>query len=102
LIRNAETDLVVASECLRRSLSALIAVDACSVHVERARNVTNLVSLGLGVSIVPHRVLALQPKSRPVQRIITDPKFSRELVVVVRRQPEIPTPLKEFVANILF
>jgi DNA-binding transcriptional LysR family regulator len=64
--------------------------------------IANLVSLGLGVSIVPHRVLALHPKSRPVQRIITDPKFSRELVVVVRRQPEIPTPLKEFVANILF
>ena len=64
--------------------------------------IVNLVSLGLGVSIVPHRVLALHPKSRPVQRITIHPKFSRELIVVVRRQPEMSVPLKEFVANILF
>jgi hypothetical protein len=40
LIRNAETDVVVASECLRRSLSALVAVDTRSIHVESAWNVT--------------------------------------------------------------
>jgi DNA-binding transcriptional LysR family regulator len=62
----------------------------------------NLVSLGLGVSIVPHRVLALHPKSRPVQRITTQPKFTRELIVVVRRQTELPGAVKGFVENILF
>src|SRR6185436_16246971 len=36
----------------------------------------NLVSLGFGVSIVPHRVLALHPRSRPVRRITTETKFS--------------------------
>lgn len=64
--------------------------------------ITNLVSLGLGVSIVPHRVLALYPNRRPVQRINTSPKFSRELIVVVRRQTKLPPPLAGFVENILF
>jgi hypothetical protein len=60
------------------------------------------VSLGLGASIVPHRVLALHPNRRPVQRITTNPKFSRELIVVVRRQQPLPAALAGFVENILF
>jgi DNA-binding transcriptional LysR family regulator len=64
--------------------------------------IVNLVSLGLGVSIVPHRVLALHPNQRPVQRITTNPKFSRELIVFVRRQQELPAALTGFVENILF
>lgn len=64
--------------------------------------IVNLVSLGLGVSIVPHRVLALHPQSRPVQRVSTAPKFTRELIVVVRRQPKLPSTLASFVENILF
>ena len=64
--------------------------------------IVNLVSLGVGVSIVPHRVLALHPKSRPVQRITTTPKFTRDLIVVVRRQSEMSSALSGFVANILF
>ncbi|MDB6029021.1 MAG: transcriptional regulator, LysR family [Verrucomicrobiales bacterium] len=62
----------------------------------------NLVSLGLGVSIVPHRALALHPTSRPVQRIRTTPKFSRELIAVVRRQPVLPAALAGFIENILY
>ena len=47
--------------------------------------IVNLVSLGLGVSIVPHRVLALHPTHRRVQRITTAPKFTRaHLDTVVR------------------
>ena len=64
--------------------------------------IVNLVSLGFGVSIVPHRVLALHPQSRPVRRIVTDPKFSRELIVVVRRQAKMPASLRHFVDDILF
>jgi DNA-binding transcriptional LysR family regulator len=64
--------------------------------------IVNLVSLGLGASIVPHRVLALHPNRRPVQRITTNPKFSREMIVVVRRQEKLPTSLAAFVENILF
>jgi DNA-binding transcriptional LysR family regulator len=64
--------------------------------------VVNLVSFGVGVSIVPHRVLALHPQSRPVQRITTNPKFSRELLVAVRRDRESSVPLRDFITNILF
>jgi DNA-binding transcriptional LysR family regulator len=64
--------------------------------------IVNLVSLGLGASIVPHRVLALHPNRRPVQRITTSPKFSRELIVVVRRRQPLPATLVGFVENVLF
>lgn len=64
--------------------------------------IVNLVSLGLGVSIVPHRVLALHPKSRPVQRVTTEPRFTRELIVVVGHRAEMASAVKGFVENILF
>ena len=64
--------------------------------------IVNLVSLGMGVGIVPHRTLALYPNRRPVQRINTFPKFSRELNVVVRRQTKISPVLQGFVENILY
>jgi DNA-binding transcriptional LysR family regulator len=64
--------------------------------------IVNLVSLGFGVSMVPHRVLALHPQTRPVRRIIVKPKFTRELAVIVRRQQSMPKPLEHFVESILF
>ena len=64
--------------------------------------IVNLVSLGLGVSLVPHRVLALYGQRRTVRRIAIQPRFSRELAVVVRRNRVTPEPLRSFVENILF
>jgi DNA-binding transcriptional LysR family regulator len=64
--------------------------------------IVNLVSLGFGVSIVPHRVLALHPQTRPVRRIIVKPKFTRELILVVRQQQSTPKALSDFVESILF
>lgn len=64
--------------------------------------IANLVSLGLGVSLVPHRVLALYGNRRAVQRIATRPRFSRDLAVVVRRNRVTPEPLRSFIENILF
>ena len=81
----------------RQNLHPDIAMEADNFDL-----IVNLVSLGFGVSLVPHRVLALHPQSRPVRRITTDPKFSRELIAVVRRQQEMPGVLKNFVENILF
>jgi len=40
--------------------------------------IVNLVSLGLGMSLVPHRVLALHPGTRPVIRVRTEPRFKRD------------------------
>jgi DNA-binding transcriptional LysR family regulator len=64
--------------------------------------IVNLVSLGLGISLVPHRVLALHPKTRPVVRVRTEPRFSRELVVLVRREAMHPALLSGFLENVLF
>ena len=64
--------------------------------------IINLVSLGLGVSIVPHRALALHPTSRPVQRVQIQPKFARELIVTLRKQEQRPEMLRDFVNAILF
>ncbi len=62
----------------------------------------NLVSLGLGVGLVPHRVLPLYEQRRAVQRIGVKPRFSRDLAVVVRRNRITPEPLRSFIENILF
>lgn len=64
--------------------------------------IVNLVSLGLGVSLVPHRVLALYGSRRVVRRLAVQPRFSRDLAVVVRRNRVTPEPLRSFVEGVLF
>ncbi len=64
--------------------------------------IVNLVALGMGVSLVPRRVLPLYAGRRVVKRIPLQPAFQRELVVVVRKNRELPEPLRQFVGNILF
>jgi DNA-binding transcriptional LysR family regulator len=64
--------------------------------------IVNLVSLGLGASLVPHRVLALHPGTRPVTRLRTEPRFSRQLAVIVRRESTRPAMVSAFVESVLF
>ena len=64
--------------------------------------IVNLVSLGLGASLVPHRVLPLYEQRRAVRRLAIRPRFSRDLVVVVRRNRQTPEPLQAFVKSVLF
>ena len=64
--------------------------------------IVNLVSLGLGVSVVPHRVLPIYEQRRAVRRIQTTRRFTRELVVVVRKNRQQPEHLAGFVENVLF
>lgn len=64
--------------------------------------IVNLVSLGLGMSIVPHRVLPIYEQRRAVKRIPMAKRFSRELVVVVRKNRQPPKHLTGFVENVLF
>ena len=64
--------------------------------------IVNLVSLGFGVSLVPRRVLPIYEGRRPVRRLKLKPGFSRELVVVVRKNREQPESLRQFVDGILF
>ena len=64
--------------------------------------IVNLVALGLGVSLVPHRVLALYGERRRIRRINLRPRFTRELAVVVRKNRQQPEPLASFIDCVLF
>ncbi len=64
--------------------------------------IINLVALGLGVSFVPHRALPLYARRRKVRRVNTNPRFSRELVVVTSRELPAREHVRQFVKCILF
>ncbi len=64
--------------------------------------IINLVALGVGVSLVPQRALALYGRRRSLARLPWPKRFARELVVVIRRQRVTPAHIQSFVDNILF
>lgn len=64
--------------------------------------IVNLVSLGLGVSLVPHRVLPLYAQRRSVRRYTLKNPFTRDLAVVIRKNRNTPEPLRSFVDGVLF
>lgn len=73
-----------------------------SVEAENFDLIANLVSMGMGVSLVPNRVLPLYGRRRPVQKVPCRPRFSRELAVVVRKNKTPETHLTQFVEEILY
>jgi DNA-binding transcriptional LysR family regulator len=64
--------------------------------------IVTLVSLGMGVSFVPMRALALYGRKTTLTRLPMKERFERELVVVMRRHRKRPAHLSEFVDNVLF
>jgi DNA-binding transcriptional LysR family regulator len=64
--------------------------------------IINLVSLGMGLSFVPIRALALYGQKKSIARLLLPNRFERELVVVMRKHRKQPEHLSEFVRNILF
>jgi len=64
--------------------------------------IINLVAVGVGVSLVPQRSLALYARRHAIVRLPWPKRFERELVVVVRRQKHTPEHIQRFVENILF
>jgi DNA-binding transcriptional LysR family regulator len=64
--------------------------------------IINLVGLGMGVSFVPFRALALYNQKRTLIRVPFQPRFTRELVVVIRKHRKTPEHLDQFIANVLF
>jgi len=52
--------------------------------------IINLVALGMGVSLVPIRALALYGRKRALHRLPWKERFVRELVVVMRRHRKFP------------
>jgi DNA-binding transcriptional LysR family regulator len=64
--------------------------------------IINLVALGMGVSLVPTRALALYNQKRNLLRVPLPSRFTRQLVVVVRKQRKMPAHIEQFIANVLF
>lgn len=64
--------------------------------------IINLVSLGMGVSFVPIRALALYNQRQKLLRVHLPSRFTRELVVVVRKHRKMSTHIEQFIANVLF
>lgn len=73
-----------------------------SMEMDSFDSIIQLVALGMGVSLVPHRALALYARKRGLRRHPIPNRFSRELAVVSRRSPHPPGHVTEFVRNILF
>lgn len=64
--------------------------------------IINLVSLGMGISFVPIRALALYGNRRAVTRLKLPSRFARQLAVVVRKHGKIPSHVTTFVEHVLF
>ncbi len=64
--------------------------------------IINLVGLGMGVALVPHRALPLYLRQRKVRRVTLRPRFSRELVVLIRRELPPREHVRWFVESVLF
>jgi DNA-binding transcriptional LysR family regulator len=64
--------------------------------------IISLVSLGMGVSFVPIRSLALYGRKRTIRRLPWPERFVRKLVVVVRANREQPPHVEKFIHNVLF
>ena len=75
---------------------------APAMEVNNFDLIVNMVALGLGASIVPHRALALYLQRRRLQKVALRPKFSRELAVVTRKTNYPKPHVDQFVKSILF
>jgi DNA-binding transcriptional LysR family regulator len=73
-----------------------------SVQLDNFDLIITLVSIGMGVSLVPVRALALYGRKKRLVRLPMQNHFERELVVLTRKRRKQPDHLKEFVKNILF
>lgn len=80
----------------------------CGLKIEPAMQldsfdlIINLVSLGMGVSFVPIRALAIYGQKKSLTRLPLPDRFERQLVVVMRKHRKQPAHLTQFVKNILF
>jgi DNA-binding transcriptional LysR family regulator len=89
-----------------RRLRAWMAAHGCKVEptlqLDDFDLIINLVTLGMGVSFVPIRALALYGRKRTLRRLAWPERFVRKLAVVVRAKREQPAHVQRFVENVLF
>ena len=87
---------------LRRWISQSGIKVAPAMQLDSFDLIINLVSLGMGLSFVPIRALALYGQKKTLVRLHMPNRFERELVVVMRKHRKQPKHLAQFVENILF
>jgi DNA-binding transcriptional LysR family regulator len=64
--------------------------------------IINLVALGMGASFVPIRALAPYNQKKNLVRVSLPSRFTRELIVAVRKRRKMPQHLEQFIGNVLF
>lgn len=80
----------------------------CRLEVEPAMNLDSfdlmihLVSMGMGLSVVPVRALASYGRRKSVVRLPFRSRFERQLVVLARRGRQLPEYVQSFFDRILF
>ena len=89
-------------EQLHRWLQANDLAGEPAMELDSFDVIVNLVALGMGISAVPQRVLALYGNRKKVTRIGIRPRFTRELAVVIRKSVKPPQHLSDFIACVLF
>lgn len=87
---------------LRRWLDRLGSKIEPAMQLDDFDLIITLVSLGMGVSLVPIRALAVHGQKRQLKRIQLRERFERDLVIVMRRHRKLPAHLASFVEGILF
>jgi len=87
---------------LRRWLSRFGLKVEPTMQLDSFDLIITLVALGMGVSVVPKRALALYGQKKTLARLSMSDSFERELVVVMRRHRKQPEHLASFVENVLF
>ena len=76
---------------------------ASSMAVDGFDMIVHLVSLGLGIGLVPQRALAGFPRRGKIARLPLSQPFQRELVVISRHSTKPPPPhVQQFVDSIHF
>ena len=73
-----------------------------SVQLDNFDLIITLVSIGMGISLVPIRSLAYYGQKKRLVRLTFPNRFERELIVLMRKHRKQPEHLKQFVKNILF
>ncbi len=73
-----------------------------AIEVDDFDLLVNLVSLGLGVGIVPMRTLAIYGKRKPVSRFKLAHSLERRVAIIARRDANRPEHISAFIEEILF
>jgi len=77
-----------------------------SMEMDSFDLIFNFVSMGMGFSIVPHRVIPLYIQSRKIQIIRGTGKnkleLNRKIAVVTRKDRKTPAAIEEFIKGMAF